>query len=127
MAIERGEHARLGEIRERGVAWRKWGPYLSERQWGTVREDRSQTGDAWNDCSHDQARSRAYRWGEDGIAGISDDGLRLCFALALWNGRDQILKERMFDLTNNESNQDEEVKVLYCNQDTHPNQATMNM
>jgi len=100
MAEETREHARLGEIREHGVPWRKWGPYLSERQWGTVREDRSQTGDAWNNCSHDQARSRAYRWGEDGIAGISDDGLRLCFALALWNGRDPILKERLFGLTN---------------------------
>jgi mannosylglycerate hydrolase MGH1-like protein len=127
MAEERGEHARLAEIRERGVAWRKWGPYLSERQWGTVREDRSQTGDAWNDCSHDQARSRAYRWGEDGIAGISDDGLRLCFALALWNGRDPILKERLFGLTNHEGNHGEDVKECYYYLDNTPTHSYMRM
>src|SRR5262245_37644398 len=125
MAIKRGEHARLGEIRERGVVWRRWGPYLSERQWGTVREDRSQTGDAWNDCSHEQARSRAYRWGEDGIAGISDDGLRLCFALALWNGRDPILKERLFGLTNNEGNHGEDVKECYYYLDNTPTHSYM--
>ena len=81
---------------------KKWGPYLSERQWGTVREDYSENGDAWNFFTHDHARSRAYRWGEDGIAGISDDGQHLCFALALWNGKDAILKERLFGLTNSE-------------------------
>ena len=83
----------------KGVPWKQWGPYLSERQWGTVREDYSENGDAWNYFTHDQARSRAYHWGEDGIAGISDDHQRLCFALALWNGKDPILKERLFGLT----------------------------
>jgi hypothetical protein len=85
------EQRRLDDAREKGIAWRKWGPYLSERQWGTVREDYSEGGDAWNYFTHDQARSRAYRWGEDGLAGISDDRQRLCFALALWNGKDPIL------------------------------------
>jgi hypothetical protein len=84
------EFQRLNEARDARVLWRKWGPYLSERQWGTVREDYSESGDAWNHFSHDQARSRAYRWGEDGLAGISDDRQLLCFALALWNGRDPI-------------------------------------
>ncbi len=82
------EHARLEEARNGTAAWKKWGPYLSERQWGTVREDYSETGDAWNFFPHDHARSRAYRWGEDGLAGISDDKQRLCFSLALWNGKD---------------------------------------
>jgi hypothetical protein len=107
------EHGRLEESRSHGVAWRKWGPYLSERQWGTVREDYSESGDAWAYFSHDQARSRAYRWGEDGLAGISDDQQRLCFALALWNGRDPILKERLFGLTNSEGNHGEDVKEYY--------------
>src|SRR4051794_25051859 len=98
------EHGRLREAREAGVPWRKWGPYLSERQWGTVREDYSAGGDAWNDFPHDHARSRAYRWGEDGIAGFCDEQMRLCFGLALWNGRDPILKERLFGLTNGEGN-----------------------
>jgi hypothetical protein len=98
------EHARLEQARLQGTPWKKWGPYLSERQWGTVREDYSENGDAWNYFTHDQARSRAYRWGEDGLAGISDDQQRLCFALALWNGKDPILKERLFGLTNSESN-----------------------
>src|ERR1700738_5391206 len=93
------EGARLEEI-HRGVRWRRWGPYLSERQWGTVREDYSANGDAWEFFPHDHARNRAYRWGEDGIAGISDDAQRLCFALALWNGKDPILKARLFGLTN---------------------------
>ena len=97
--VEVTEQKRLNEAREKGVAWKKWGPYLSERQWGTVREDYSQDGNAWNYFSHDQSRSRAYRWGEDGLAGFSDDKQRLCFALALWNGRDPILKERLFGLT----------------------------
>src|SRR5437867_9574250 len=94
------EQSRLEEARQPEAAWKKWGPYLSERQWGTVREDYRENGDAWNFFTHDHARSRAYRWGEDGIAGISDDMQRLCFSLALWNGKDAILKERLFGLTN---------------------------
>jgi hypothetical protein len=97
MTVEQG---RLEETRAQKVPWKKWGPYLSERQWGTVREDYSDSGNAWDYFSHDQARSRAYRWGEDGLAGISDDQQYLCFALALWNGKDPILKERLFGLTN---------------------------
>jgi hypothetical protein len=116
---------RLAEARERGVLWRKWGPYLSERQWGTVREDYSENGDAWNYFSHDQARSRAYRWGEDGLAGLSDDGQRLCFALALWNGRDPILKERLFGLTNSEGNHGEDVKEYYFYLDSTPTHSYM--
>ena len=105
-----GEQQRLADSRDPRSAWRKWGPYLSERQWGTVREDYSVTGDAWNDFTHDQARSRAYRWGEDGLAGVSDDRQLLCFAVALWNGNDPILKERLFGLTNSEGNHGEDVK-----------------
>src|SRR6185295_11688651 len=97
--VEVTEQKRLNESREKGVPWKKWGPYLSERQWGTVREDYSHDGNAWDYFSHDQARSRAYRWGEDGLGGLSDDNQRLCFALALWNERDPILKERLFALT----------------------------
>ena len=93
--------------------WRKWGPYLSERQWGTVREDYSQDGNAWDYFTHDQARSRAYHWGEDGLAGISDFNQRLCFSVALWNGKDPILKERAFGLTNSEANHGEDVKEYY--------------
>ena len=105
----------------RGAArWKLWGPYLSERQWGTVREDYSPYGNAWDYFSHDQARSRAYRWGEDGIAGISDRSQRLCLALALWNGRDPILKERLFGLTNGEGNHGEDVKELYYYLDATP-------
>jgi len=107
------ETLRLEEAREKGVPWRQWGPYLSERQWGTVREDYSEDGNAWDYFSHDQARSRAYHWGEDGLAGISDDKQRLCFALALWNGKDAILKERVFGLTNSEANHGEDVKDYY--------------
>jgi hypothetical protein len=114
------EHARLEEIRERRLPWKKWGPYLSERQWGTVREDYSEAGDAWNYFTHDQARSRAYRWGEDGLAGISDDQQRLCFAVALWNGKDPIIKERVFGLTNSESNHGEDVKEYYFYLDSTP-------
>jgi hypothetical protein len=113
------EERRLREARE-GVPWRAWGPYLSERQWGTVREDYSESGDAWSYFSHDQARSRAYRWGEDGIAGISDDKQRLCMAVALWNGRDPILKERLFGLTNAEGNHGEDVKEYYFYVDNVP-------
>ena len=105
--------------------WKKWGPYLSERQWGTVREDYSEGGDAWDYFTHDQARSRAYRWGEDGLAGISDDQQRLCFALALWNGKDPILKERLFGLTNSESNHGEDVKEYYFYLDSTPTHSYM--
>ncbi|HTD86145.1 MAG TPA: glucosidase, partial [Candidatus Binatia bacterium] len=114
------EQQRLNEARDQGIAWRKWGPYLSERQWGTVREDYSENGDAWNYFSHDQARSRAYHWGEDGLAGISDDQQRLCFALALWNGKDPIIKERLFGLTNSEGNHGEDVKEYYFYLDSTP-------
>jgi hypothetical protein len=119
------EGQRLAEARERGVPWKKWGPYLSERQWGTVREDYSEGGDAWGYFTHDQARSRAYRWGEDGLAGISDDRQRLCFALALWNGRDPILKERLFGLTNGEGNHGEDVKEYYFYVDSTPTHSYM--
>ena len=107
------EEVRLDKAREGGVPWKQWGPYLSERQWGTVREDYSENDDAWNYFTHDQARSRAYHWGEDGLAGFSDDHQRLCFALALWNGKDPILKERLFGLTNSEGNHGEDVKEYY--------------
>lgn len=119
------EHERLDEARTQDIPWKKWGPYLSERQWGTVREDYSEGGDAWSYFSHDQARSRAYRWGEDGIAGISDDKQRLCFALALWNGKDPILKERLFGLTNSESNHGEDVKEYYFYLDSTPTHSYM--
>src|SRR6201997_947876 len=119
------EHRRLEETRLHKVPWRKWGPYLSERQWGTVREDYSQSGDAWNYFTHDQARSRAYRWGEDGLGGISDDHQFLCFALALWNGKDPILKERLFGLTNSEGNHGEDVKEYYFYLDSTPTHSYM--
>ncbi|GKT07810.1 glucosidase [Desulforhabdus sp. TSK] len=119
------EHLRLEEAREQKASWKKWGPYLSERQWGTVREDYSEGGDAWNYFTHDQARSRAYRWGEDGIAGLSDDKQRLCFALALWNGKDPILKERLFGLTNSEANHGEDVKEYYFYLDSTPTHSYM--
>jgi len=119
------EHVRLDEAREKKLAWKKWGPYLSERQWGTVREDLSASGDAWNSFSHDQARSRAYRWGEDGLAGISDERQLLCFALGLWNGADPILKERLFGLTNSEGNHGEDVKEYYFYLDSTPTHSYM--
>jgi hypothetical protein len=119
------ESDRLKEARTGRVAWKKWGPYLSERQWGTVREDYSKTGDAWNFFTHDHARSRAYRWGEDGLAGISDHKQHLCFALALWNGRDAILKERLFGLTNSEGNHGEDVKEYYFYLDSTPTHSYM--
>ena len=119
------EQRRLDEARAKTVAWKKWGPYLSERQWGTVREDYSENGDAWNFFTHDQARSRAYRWGEDGIAGISDDQQNLCFSLALWNGKDPILKERLFGLTNGEGNHGEDVKEYYFYLDSTPTHSYM--
>ena len=123
--VDTVEQRRLAEAREGRVPWRQWGPYLSERQWGTVREDYSDNGDAWNYFTHDQARSRAYRWGEDGLAGISDDKQRLCFALALWNGQDPILKERLFGLTNSEGNHGEDVKEYYFYLDSTPTHSYM--
>src|SRR3954466_3015029 len=119
------EHERLPARPDRGVPWKKWGPYLSERQWGTVREDYSDDGTAWNYFPHDHARSRAYRWGEDGLAGISDDQQLLCFALALWNGRDPILKERLFGLDNGEGNHGEDVKEYYFYLDSTPTHSYM--
>ena len=119
------EAKRLEAAHTENVPWKKWGPYLSERQWGTVREDYSADGDAWNYFTHDQARSRAYRWGEDGLAGISDDKQRLCFALALWNGKDPILKERLFGLTNSEGNHGEDVKEYYFYLDSTPTHSYM--
>ncbi len=123
--IETNEQKRLNDARELGIPWKKWGPYLSERQWGTVREDYSDNGDAWNYFSHDQSRSRAYRWGEDGIAGFSDDKQQLCFAVALWNGKDPILKERLFGLTNSEGNHGEDVKEYYFYLDSTPTHSYM--
>ncbi len=122
---EDAEKARLEETRTRKANWKEWGPYLSERQWGTVREDYSQDGNAWDYFSHDQARSRAYRWGEDGLAGVSDSKQLLCFALALWNGRDPILKERLFGLTNSEGNHGEDVKEYYFYLDSTPTHSYM--
>jgi hypothetical protein len=119
------ETKRLQAARLEGVPWRKWGPYISERQWGTVREDYSNDGNAWDYFSHDQARSRAYHWGEDGIAGISDDKQLLCFSIALWNGKDPILKERMFGLTNSEANHGEDVKEYYFYLDSTPTHSYM--
>ena len=123
--IQTNEQRRLNDAREKGIPWKKWGPYLSERQWGTVREDYSEDGNAWNYLTHDQARSRAYRWGEDGLAGISDDQQGLCFALALWNGQDPILKERLFGLTNSEGNHGEDVKEYYFYVDSTPTHSYM--
>src|SRR6187399_2556231 len=114
------EKSRLQEVSEQSIPWKKWGPYLSERQWGTVREDYSENGNAWSYFSHDQARSRAYRWGEDGLAGLSDERQRLCIALALWNGADPIVKERLFGLTNSEGNHGEDVKEYYFYLDSTP-------
>ncbi len=119
------EQKRLDEARKQKIPWKKWGPYLSERQWGTVREDYSENGDAWNFFTHDHARSRAYRWGEDGLGGISDDKQRLCFALALWNSKDPILKERLFGLTNSEGNHGEDVKEYYFYLDSTPTHSYM--
>ncbi len=119
------ESVRLDEARTAKTPWRKWGPYLSERQWGTVREDYSKDGNAWDYFTHDQARSRAYHWGEDGMAGISDDKQLLCFGVALWNGKDPILKERMFGLTNSEANHGEDVKEYYFYLDSTPTHSYM--
>jgi hypothetical protein len=125
MTVNSAEHDRLKQARVDRIPWKKWGPYLSERQWGTVREDYSDTGDAWNYFTHDQARSRAYRWGEDGLGGISDDRQILCFALALWNGKDPILKERLFGLANSEGNHGEDVKEYYYYLDSTPTHSYM--
>jgi Glycosyl hydrolase family 63 C-terminal domain len=119
------EAIRLEEARTGRAAWKKWGPYLSERQWGTVREDYSEDGNAWNYFTHDQARSRVYHWGEDGLAGISDEKQQLCFALALWNGKDPILKERAFGLTNSEGNHGEDIKEYYFYLDNTPTHSYM--
>src|SRR6266481_5738770 len=119
------EELRLQEDSDRKANWKRWGPYLSERQWGTVREDYSADGQAWDSFSHDQARSRAYRWGEDGLAGISDKHQFICFALALWNGRDPILKERLFGLTGSEGNHGEDVKEYYFYLDSTPTHSYM--
>ncbi|MBI2159769.1 MAG: glucosidase, partial [Candidatus Rokubacteria bacterium] len=119
------EELRLKEAQERTAHWRRWGPYLTERQWGTVREDYSPYGTAWEHFPHEHARSRAYRWGEDGIGGITDNHGRLCLALALWNGRDPILKERLFGLTGNEGNHGEDVKEYYFYLDSTPTHSYM--
>ncbi len=119
------EARRLKEVAKRQKNWQRWGPYLSERQWGTVREDYSENGDAWNYLSHDQARSRAYRWGEDGLFGICDRECRLCFSVALWNGRDPILKERLFGLSGLEGNHGEDVKECYYYLDSTPTHSYM--
>ena len=124
--LETAEGRRL-QAAQADPAWRRWGPYLSDRQWGTVREDYSPGGAAWDYFPHDQARSRAYRWGEDGIAGFGDDQLRWCLTVALWNGRDPILKERLFGLTNSEGNHGEDVKELYFHGDGLPTHAYMRM
>jgi hypothetical protein len=121
------EQQRLAQANSGHANWRRWGPYLSERQWGTVREDYSPGGTAWEYLPHDHARSRAYRWGEDGLAGFSDDGQRLCLALALWNGQDPILKERLFGLSNHEGNHGEDVKELYYYLDATPTHSYLKM
>src|SRR5262249_38905482 len=119
------EETGVEQGREGRESWRLWGPYLSERSWGTVREDYSKNGSAWEFFPHDHARSRAYRWNEDGLAGICDERQRLCFAVALWNGQDPILKERLFGLTGNEGNHGEDVKEYYYYLDNTPSHAWM--
>src|SRR2546421_9949147 len=119
------ELLRLKENDSPETLWHRWGPYLSNRQWGTVREDYSADGSAWEYFPHDHARSRAYRWNEDGLAGICDDRQRLCFALALWNGHDPILKERLFGLTGPEGNHGEDVKEYYYYLDSTPTHSYM--
>jgi hypothetical protein len=123
--LDDAETRRLDEDSRREKNWKRWGPYLSERQWGTVREDYSESGNCWEYFSHDQARSRSYRWGEDGLLGITDRECRLCFALALWNGRDPILKERLFGLTGPQGNHGEDVKELYYYLDSTPTHSYM--
>ncbi len=123
--MKHDEAKRLEDAKQDSIPWKKWGPYLSERQWGTVREDYSESGNAWDSFPHDQARSRAYRWGEDGLAGLSDDKQTLCFALALWNEQDPIIKERLFGLTNGEGNHGEDVKEYYFYLDSTPTHSYM--
>lgn len=125
MSATTPEHERLRADRERHANWKRWGPYLAERQWSTVREDYSADGDAWASFPHEQARSRAYRWGEDGLLGITDRQCRLCFALALWNHRDPILKERLYGLTGPQGNHGEDVKELYYYLDSTPTHSYM--
>src|SRR3989440_8712996 len=127
LMMPNAEQQRLDAAKNGQQDWNRWGPYLSERQWGTVREDYSPHGNAWEYLPHDHARSRAYRWGEGGIAGISDDQQRLCLSLALWNGKDPILKERLFGLTNSEGNHGEDVKELYYYLDAIPSYAYARM
>ncbi len=119
------EHDRLDQDRQRTVYWKRWGPYLSERAWGTVREDYSPYGTAWDYFPHDHARSKAYRWGEDGLGGICDRHQQICFAIALWNGRDPIVKERLFGLTGEEGNHGEDVKEYYYYLDNTPTHSYM--
>src|ERR1700756_4549118 len=126
-AVVDAERRRLEEAAARRAHWKRWGPYLSERQWGTVREDYSRGGTAWEYFPHDHARSRAYRWGEDGIGGISDRHQLICFALAMWNERDHSLKERLVGLTGNEGNHGEDVKELYFYLDSTPTHSYMRM
>lgn len=126
MSEKGAERARL-KLRNDNKGWKKWGPYLTERQWGTVREDYSKNGDAWNSITHDMARSKAYRWGEEGIGGISDNKQHICFAFAFWNHNDHILKERFFGLTGNESNHGEDVKEIYYYQDATPTHSYQKM
>ena len=123
--MSKEEHKRLDEQKSKKKDWLKWGPYLSERQWGTVREDYSAYGDAWNYFPHEHARSRVYRWGEDGIAGISDRYCNICFGIALWNGKDRILKERLFGLTGPQGNHGEDVKELYYYLENTPSHSYM--
>ena len=125
--IDDAERQRIEQSRDGTKNWRRWGPYFSERQWGTVREDYSPFGTAWDYLTHDQARSHAYRWGEDGIAGFCDDRQLLCLSIALWNGRDPIMKERLFGLTNREGNHGEDVKELYYYLDATPSYAYARM
>ncbi|MEO1444418.1 MAG: glucosidase, partial [Chloroflexota bacterium] len=121
------EHKRMNQQRDSDANWHQWGPYLSERAWGTVREDYSEHGEAWDFFPHDHARSRAYRWGEDGLAAISDEKQYLCFAIALWNGADPILKERLFGLTGSQGNHGEDVKEYYFYLDSTPTHSYMKM
>src|SRR6516162_404423 len=125
--IETNEQRRLNDAREKDIPWKKWGPYLSERQWGTVREDYSADGNAWGYFTHEMAQARAYRWGEDGLAGVSDEQQHLCWAVALWNGQDPFLKERLFGLTNAEGNHGEDVKEYYYYLDATPSHAYLRM
>jgi hypothetical protein len=125
--LQTTEDRRLEDNKNRKGYWKRWGPYLSERQWGTVREDYSPGGTAWESFPHEHARSRAYRLGEDGIAGISDRHQTICFSVALWNGRDPILKERLFGLTGNQGNHGEDVKEYYFYMDSTPTHSYMKM